>query len=55
MSLADSFKRQLAMKYRLYYKVCRKCGARNPMSAEKCRRCKSRDLREKHRLMTAKK
>ncbi|RLG88759.1 MAG: 50S ribosomal protein L40e [Thermoprotei archaeon] len=30
-------------------KVCRKCGALNPSSAEKCRRCKSRNLRPKKR------
>ncbi len=28
-------------------KVCRKCGALNPPEAEKCRRCKSRNLRPK--------
>jgi len=28
-------------------KVCRKCGALNPPSAEKCRRCKSKNLRPK--------
>jgi len=28
-------------------KVCRKCGALNPPTAEKCRRCKSHNLRPK--------
>ncbi|HIC99648.1 MAG TPA: 50S ribosomal protein L40e [Pyrodictiaceae archaeon] len=28
-------------------KVCRKCGALNPPSAVKCRRCKSKNLRPK--------
>ncbi|MET1128783.1 MAG: 50S ribosomal protein L40e [Thermoproteota archaeon] len=30
--------------------VCRKCGALNPPSATKCRRCKSRNLRPKKLL-----
>ena len=28
--------------------VCRRCGALNPWGAEKCRRCKSTNLRPKH-------
>ena len=48
-------KRELAMRYRLYYKVCRRCGSRNPPEAEKCRRCKSRNLRWKKRLRGFKK
>jgi len=28
-------------------KVCRKCGALNPISAVKCRRCRSTNLRPK--------
>jgi len=28
-------------------KVCRKCGALNPPSAVKCRRCRSKNLRFK--------
>jgi large subunit ribosomal protein L40e len=31
----------------LLKKVCRKCGALNPMDAIKCRRCRSRNLRPK--------
>lgn len=30
--------------------VCRKCGALNPPSATKCRRCKSKNLRPKRLL-----
>lgn len=30
-------------------KVCRNCGALNPMSAVKCRRCKSTNLRPKNK------
>ncbi len=36
-------------------KVCRKCGALNPPTAEKCRRCKSRNLRPKRKRMGIKK
>ncbi|MCE4608314.1 MAG: 50S ribosomal protein L40e [Caldisphaeraceae archaeon] len=28
-------------------KICRRCGAKNPLRATKCRRCKSTDLRLK--------
>jgi large subunit ribosomal protein L40e len=35
--------------------VCRKCGALNPPGAEKCRRCKSRNLRPKRLLAGMKK
>jgi len=45
--IEDPFKRAVAMKALLYYKICRKCGARNPMSATKCRRCRSKNLRPK--------
>ncbi len=40
---------ELARRYRLYYKICRRCGARNPITAKKCRRCRSKNLRLKHR------
>ena len=36
-------------------KVCRKCGALNPPEAEKCRRCKSRNLRPKRKKIGVKK
>ena len=42
-------KKALAHKYRLYYKICRNCGARNPPTAEKCRKCHSKNLRWKKR------
>ncbi len=47
MPVEDPFKRSIAMKALLGYKICRKCGARNPLSATRCRRCKSRNLRLK--------
>jgi len=48
-------KRALAQHYRLYYKICRNCGAKNPPTAEKCRRCKSKNLRWKKRTLGLKK
>lgn len=38
------FEKRVLMK-----KVCRKCGALNPINATKCRRCKSKNLRPKKR------
>jgi large subunit ribosomal protein L40e len=40
---------QIAQKHLLYIKICRHCGARNAMAAEKCRRCRSHELRAKKR------
>ncbi len=40
-------KLQIVMDYLFNYKICRNCGARNPPDAEKCRRCRSRNLRPK--------
>jgi len=48
-------KRALAQRYRLYYKICRKCGAKNPPTAIKCRRCGSKNLRWKKRSLGIKK
>ncbi|RLG77128.1 MAG: 50S ribosomal protein L40e [Thermoprotei archaeon] len=33
-------------------KICRKCGAVNPPSATRCRRCRSRNLRPKRKVAT---
>jgi len=35
---------------RIVKKICRRCGAINPPTATKCRRCKSRNLRLRKRL-----
>ncbi|RLF08843.1 MAG: 50S ribosomal protein L40e [Thermoprotei archaeon] len=51
MPVTDPEKLQIAQQKLLNYKICRKCGAKNPPSAEKCRRCKSRNLRWKHRAI----
>jgi len=52
--ITDVFKKQLAQKHRLFYKVCRDCGARNPSSAYRCRKCRGDNLRWKKRELGAK-
>ncbi len=47
MPVTDPVKIQIVTKRVLDKLVCRKCGALNPPGAEKCRRCKSRNLRPK--------
>ncbi|HDI86476.1 MAG TPA: 50S ribosomal protein L40e [Candidatus Korarchaeota archaeon] len=47
MPIEDPMKRRIAQKALLSYKICRRCGARNPISATKCRRCRSKNLRLK--------
>ncbi|MEM2123398.1 MAG: 50S ribosomal protein L40e [Candidatus Bathyarchaeia archaeon] len=54
MPISDVVKKQLAQRHRLYYKVCRNCGARNPPSAARCRKCRSYNLRWKNRELGAK-
>jgi len=49
MPLPSSEKIQLAQKYLLFVKICRECGARNSIKAEKCRKCKRKNLRLKRR------
>jgi large subunit ribosomal protein L40e len=55
MPIADATKKQIAQKRRLFFKVCLRCGARNPLNAERCRKCKSKDLRLKNRSVGLKK
>ncbi len=52
MPISDPEKLRIAQQRRLMVKICRKCGARNPASAEKCRRCRSKNLRWKRRERT---
>ncbi len=47
MALSDPVKQKIVLQRALNKLVCRKCGAINPPGAEKCRRCKSRNLRPK--------
>jgi large subunit ribosomal protein L40e len=49
MSLRDPVKLELARRYLLEKKVCRACGVTNPLSATKCRKCHSRNLRFKRK------
>ncbi|MHA1717931.1 MAG: 50S ribosomal protein L40e [Promethearchaeota archaeon] len=49
MPVTDPYLRRVADHYHLYVYICRKCGARNPFRAKKCRRCHSKDLRPKRR------
>lgn len=37
---------------RLNRMICRKCYARNPAEAEKCRKCGSKNLRKKENEIT---
>nr|AOZ56077.1 ribosomal protein L40E [uncultured korarchaeote] len=52
MPIEDPMKRRVAMKALLHYKICRTCGARNPISATKCRRCRGKNLRLKRTKLT---
>lgn len=38
-----------AEKRNLDVKICRKCNARNPKKATRCRKCDSKQLRVKHK------
>lgn len=49
MPIRDTALLQLAQRKRLFVKICRNCGARNAPTAEKCRKCKSKNLRWKRR------
>ncbi|HDN17747.1 MAG TPA: 50S ribosomal protein L40e, partial [Candidatus Bathyarchaeota archaeon] len=35
MPIPDPVKKQIAQQRRLYFLICRKCGARNPLKATK--------------------
>ena len=47
---ADPASHALARKYICDKLICRHCYARNPLKADKCRRCKHTDLRPKKQL-----
>ncbi|MEM3010469.1 MAG: 50S ribosomal protein L40e [Candidatus Bathyarchaeia archaeon] len=49
MPITDPFKKTIAQKRRLYMKICRECGVRNALTAIKCRKCHSKNLRLKKR------
>ena len=56
MPITDMEKKQIAQRRRLFFKICMRCGAKNPITATRCRKChSSKDLRLKRRSLGAKK
>ncbi len=55
MPITDPLKKQIAQKARLYFKVCFSCGAKNPIGATRCRKCRNTYLRLKNRTLGIKK
>jgi ubiquitin-large subunit ribosomal protein L40e len=55
MPITDATKKQIAQQRRLFFKICFKCGAKNHIAAERCRKCHSSALRLKNRTLGAKK
>lgn len=54
MPITDLYKKRIAQEHRLHFKICRKCGVRNPLNAVKCRKCRSKNLRRKKSGLGAK-
>uniref|UniRef100_A0A7C2VM59 Large ribosomal subunit protein eL40 n=1 Tax=Ignisphaera aggregans TaxID=334771 RepID=A0A7C2VM59_9CREN len=54
MPLTDPELMKLVEKRLLNKKVCRTCGALNPPSATRCRRCRSSNLRPKKKNIPTK-
>ncbi len=55
MPITDAFKKQIAQQRRLFFKICFTCGAKNPIAATRCRKCRSGQLRLKNRTLGVKK
>lgn len=55
MPLTDPELMKIVEKRALDKKVCRNCGALNPPTATRCRRCKSSNLRPKKKAVAMKK
>lgn len=56
MPIADPAKKQIAAQRRLYFKICMHCGAKNPITAKRCRKCRRKNtLRLKNRQIGPKK
>ncbi|HEY9493131.1 MAG TPA: 50S ribosomal protein L40e [Nitrososphaeraceae archaeon] len=55
MPITDAVKKQIAQQRRLFFKICFRCGGKNPFSSVRCRKCHSRQLRLKNRTLGAKK
>jgi len=49
MPITDLYKKRIAQRHKLYFKICRSCGARNAPNAIKCRNCRGKNLRWKKR------
>ncbi|MDD1776900.1 MAG: 50S ribosomal protein L40e [Candidatus Helarchaeota archaeon] len=49
MPITDSIKKQIAVQSLLFAKICRNCGVRNAASATRCRKCHTKNLRQKKR------
>ena len=54
MPITDIIKKRIAQEHKLYYKICRSCGAKNSKNAIKCRKCRKKNLRWKKREISAK-
>jgi large subunit ribosomal protein L40e len=55
MPITDATKKQIAQHRRLYFKICFRCGGKNPISASRCRKCHGSQMRLKNRTLGAKK
>ncbi|MDQ4072765.1 MAG: 50S ribosomal protein L40e [Thermoproteota archaeon] len=55
MPITDVVKKQIAQKRRLFFKICFKCGAKNPIGGDRCRKCHGSQMRLKNRTLGAKK
>ena len=55
MPITDVVKKQIAQKRRLFFKICFKCRSKNPIGAERCRKCHANQMRLKNRTLGAKK
>jgi large subunit ribosomal protein L40e len=55
MPITDVVKKQIAQQRRLFFKICFKCGAKNPIGGERCRKCHGKQMRLKNRTLGAKK
>ena len=55
MPITDATKKQIAQQRRLFFKICFKCGGKNPISSSRCRKCHGSQMRLKNRTLGAKK
>ncbi len=55
MPITDAAKKQIAQRRRIFFKICLRCGIKNPITATRCRKCKAQVLRLKNRTLGVKK